>query len=84
MVAGCWARLSELEEFGNAIEEIPEVIECYLMGGASDFFLKGVVKDLKAYHQFASGKLAALPKLSQIKSSFVLNEVKRSTVIPLF
>lgn len=77
-------KLSELEEFGKAIEDIPEVIECYLMGGASDFFLKVVVKDLQAYHQFASGKLATLPNVSQIKSSFVLHEVKRSTVIPVF
>jgi Lrp/AsnC family transcriptional regulator len=54
------------------------------MGGANDFLLKVVVKNLPSYHQFSSGKLAALPNVSQIKSTFVLNEVKRSTVIPLF
>jgi Lrp/AsnC family transcriptional regulator len=66
------------------VQKIPEVIECYLMGGANDFLLKVVVKNLPSYHQFSSGKLAALPNVSQIKSTFVLNEVKRSTVIPLF
>jgi len=54
------------------------------MGGTNDFLLKVVVKDLQAYHTFSSGKLAALPNVSQIKSTFVLNEVKRSTVIPIF
>lgn len=76
-------KLEEIETFSKCINEIPEVIECYLMGGANDFLLKVVVKDLQAYHQFSAGKLAALPFVSQIKSTFVLNEVKRSTVIPV-
>ncbi len=77
-------KLKEIESFNKAVKKIPEIIECYLMGGANDFLLKVIVKDLQAYHQFSSGKLAALPNVSQIKSTFVLNEVKRSTVIPLF
>lgn len=76
-------KLTAIEEFKTAIADIPEVIECYLMGGINDFLLKVVVKDLKAYHLFSSGKLAALPNVSQIKSTFILEEVKRSTVIPL-
>ncbi|MEL7221322.1 MAG: Lrp/AsnC family transcriptional regulator [Bacteroidota bacterium] len=74
----------EIEKFSTAIEDIPEVIECYLMGGANDFLLKVIVEDLQAYHQFSTGKLAAIPNVSQIKSTFVLNEVKRSTVIPIY
>ncbi len=77
-------KLEALKDFKKAIEPIPEVMECYLMGGANDFLLKVVVNDLNAYHQFSSGILAALPNVSQIKSTFVLNEVKRSSVIPLF
>ncbi|MEM9545234.1 MAG: Lrp/AsnC family transcriptional regulator [Bacteroidota bacterium] len=77
-------KLEALKDFNRAIENIPEVMECYLMGGANDYLLKVVVRDLKDYHQFSSGILAALPNVSQIKSTFVLNEVKRSTVIPLF
>jgi Lrp/AsnC family transcriptional regulator len=76
-------RLEEIEKFEAAILDVPEVLECYLMGGASDFLLKVVVKDLEAYHRFSSGKLAALPNVSQIKSFFVLDEVKRSTVLPV-
>ena len=76
-------KLAEIEKFGRSIENIPEVMECYLMGGSSDFLLKVVVKDLISYHQFSSGKLAALPNVGQIKSTFVLNEVKRSTVYPM-
>lgn len=77
-------KLEAIEAFGRAVDRIPEVIECYLMGGANDFLLKIVVQDLEDYHRFSSGKLAALPNVSQIKSSFVINEVKRSTVMPVY
>ena len=77
-------QIDGINAFSKALADIPEVIECYLLGGANDFLLKVIVKDLQAYHEFSSGKLAALPNVSQIKSSFVLNEIKRSTVIPLF
>lgn len=76
-------KLEEIQKFSDAIKKIPEVMEGYLMGGANDFLLKVVVSDLNAYHQFSSGKLAALPNVGQIKSTFVLNEIKRSTVFPL-
>lgn len=77
-------KLLEIKAFATAIDAMDEVIECYLMGGSSDFLLKVVVKDLADYHQFSSGKLAALSNVSQIKSTFVLNELKKSTVLPIY
>ncbi len=77
-------KLEEINRFSKAIEEFDEVMECYLMGGQSDFLLKVVVADLTAYHLFSSGKLAALDNVSQIRSSFVFNEVKSSTMLPVF
>lgn len=76
-------KLDEINSFSKAIEAFEEVTECYLMGGQSDFLLKVVVEDLTAYHLFSSGKLAAIDNVSQIKSSFVFNEVKTSSVLPV-
>jgi len=76
-------KIEEIERFSQEVKSIPEVMECYLMGGANDFLLKVVVSDLEDYHNFSSGKLASLPNVGQIKSTFVLNEIKRSTVYPL-
>lgn len=76
-------KLDKIKKFSDAVLSIPEVLECYLMGGANDFLLKVAVSDLDAYHQFSSGKLAALPNVSQIKSTFVLDEIKHTTSIPL-
>ena len=75
-------KLSDIESFKASIYELEEVMECYLMGGSNDFLLKVMVEDLNAYHHFSSGKLAALENISQIKSTFVLDEVKKYTVIP--
>lgn len=69
--------------FNNQIKGIEEVVECYLTGGVFDFILKVVVKDLEAYNNFASNKLAMIPNVGKIQSSFVLTEVKNSTAIPL-
>lgn len=76
-------KIAQINAFNDAVMAIPEVVECYLMGGANDYLLKVVVKDLQTYHEFSSGKLAALPNVAQIKSTFVLDEVKNSTVYPV-
>lgn len=71
-------KLKEIEMFKKEIKEIPEVLECYLMGGGiNDFLLKVLVKNLDDYHQFSSGKLAAIKNVSQIRSTFVLDVVKK-------
>jgi Lrp/AsnC family transcriptional regulator len=75
-------KIEELHQFNEAISKVEEVVECYLMGGAFDYQLKVIVKDLEAYHHFSSGILASLPNVSQIKSAFVLNEVKHTTIFP--
>ena len=77
-------KIDQIKAFAKEIESIPQVMECYLLGGSSDFLLKVIVSDLQEYHEFSSGKLATLPNVSHIKSSFVLDEVKRSTVLPVW
>ena len=77
-------KLKEIKDFSASILKVPEVMECYLMSGSNDFLLKVVVKNLNDYHLFSSVKLAALPNVAQIKSTFVLDEIKRATVLPIY
>lgn len=72
-----------LSEFEAAIETRPEVVECYLMTGESDYLLRVVVPDLEAYERFLMEHLTRIPGVSNIKSSFALNQVKYSTALPL-
>ena len=72
-----------LSAFEAAIESRPEVVECYLMTGESDYLLRVVVPDLEAYERFLMEHLTRIPGVSNIKSSFALNQVKYSTALPL-
>lgn len=76
------SKFEQTEEFYSGIMNLPEVLDCYLMSGEYDFLLKVMVKDLDDYHEFYSKKLSQVPRVSYVSSSFVLNEAKRSTVLP--
>src|SRR5471030_2888609 len=45
-------REESLDRFAKAIERWPEVLECYLMTGSRDYWLRVVVPDLDAYERF--------------------------------
>ena len=53
------------------------------MTGESDYLLRVVVPDLEAYERFLIEHLTRIPGVSNIKSSFALNQVKYSTALPL-
>jgi Lrp/AsnC family leucine-responsive transcriptional regulator len=74
---------NRLEVFEKAILRRPEVLECYLMTGDSDYLLRVVVHDVEAYEQFLKQSLTRLEGVAGIKSSFALKQVKYSTVLPL-
>ena len=75
-------QFDDTEVFYEAVRQLEEVMECYLMSGEYDFLLKVIVRDLDADHDFYAKKLARVPHVSYVNSSFVLTEVKRSTVLP--
>ena len=68
-----------LTRFEEAVRSLPEVIECYHIAGHYDYLLKVVVKDMPAYQNFVTKKLAALENIGKVQSSFVMTEVKYST-----
>ena len=74
---------SGLEEFENRIRSYPEVMECYLMTGSSDYLVRIVVPDLQAYERFLADKLTRIPGVANIQSSFALKQVVYNTELPL-
>ena len=72
-----------LEAFEAAILDRPEVMECYLMTGDSDYLLRVVVADLTAYERFLKEHLTRVAGVASIKSSFALNQVKYATALPI-
>lgn len=72
-----------LEHFEEAIVRRPEVMECYLMTGESDYLLRVVVPDIAAYRRFVLDHLTRIEGIASIKSSFALKQVKYKTALPL-
>ena len=72
-----------LERFGKTISRRPEVLECYLMTGQRDYLLRVVVPDLPSYERFLKTKLTRLDGIASIESSFALEQVKYTNVLPV-
>ena len=71
-----------LKDFERAAAERPEVMECYLMTGDSDYLLRIVVPDLEAYERFVMD-FTKIAGIAQIRSSFALRTVKQGAALPL-
>lgn len=74
---------SNLAEFSEAVQEFPEVLDCYVMLGNVDFLLRIVTEDIKAYEQFFFEKLSQLPGIQEVNSSIVLSDIKHTSVLPI-
>lgn len=70
-------------DFEKAARDLPQVLECFLVAGEVDYFLKIRVRDLPAFNRFHSEKIVALPGVRQVRTFFVLNEVKTDGALPL-
>ena len=73
----------DLETFEDAVRQIPEVMECYLMTGNFDYLLRVVVADMDDFERIHSQKLTRLPGVSRVQSSFALRTVRKSSVLPV-
>ena len=74
---------SALEAFESAVTTLPEVMECYLMTGTSDYLLRVVAQDLADYERFLKHHLTRISVIASIQSSFALKQVIYRTALPL-
>ncbi|MEM8708008.1 MAG: Lrp/AsnC family transcriptional regulator [Actinomycetota bacterium] len=71
-----------LDRFATAIEELPEITEAYRISGEIDYTLKVVVPSIDAYDDFYR-RLISKVELYDVRSVFVMEEIKRTTALPL-
>lgn len=76
-------RQESFQEFNEAIRQMPEVLECAVVSGNFDYLIKVIVSDMEAYNTFYQSKLSVLHSVSHMSSSFVMEEVKSTTVIEI-
>jgi Lrp/AsnC family transcriptional regulator len=71
-----------LDRFAAAVRDMPEVVEFYRMSGDIDYLLRVVVPDIAAYDRFYKRLIERVP-LSDVSSSFAMEQIKYTTALPL-
>lgn len=86
----CFVRVSlqlhdieQVNGFREAVQLMPEVLECHHVTGDYDYILKVVARNTKDLEDFLINQLTPIPGVARIYTSLVLNEVKSSTMMPL-
>ena len=74
---------ADLAAFEEAVKQVPEVMECYLMTGAQDYLLRVVVSDAADFERLHSQHLTRLPGVARVQSSFALRTVRKSAELPV-
>ena len=74
---------SELAAFEDAVRNIPEVMECYLMTGEFDYLLRVVVSDMADFERLHRDALTRLPGVARVNSSVAIRTVQKKTELPL-
>jgi Lrp/AsnC family transcriptional regulator, leucine-responsive regulatory protein len=76
-------REESLGRFQETIAQRPEVMECYLMTGDSDYLLRVLVRDIEELERFILDSLTRIPGISNIRSSIALKQVRYKTAVAL-
>lgn len=69
-------------DFQTALRSMPEVVGAYRMSGDLDYVLRVRVADVPAYDAFYK-RLTSRISVSDISASFVMEEIKETTAVPL-
>ena len=72
-----------LDAFEAAVQSIPEVLECHLMAGQSDYILRVVCRDHEDFERLHRRLSARLPGVARIHSNMSIRTVKVRTGLPI-
>ncbi|TCR62131.1 Lrp/AsnC family leucine-responsive transcriptional regulator [Bosea sp. BK604] len=61
--------------FEDAVKALPVVLDCHVVAGDFDYFLKIRVRDLADFNKLHAEKLLRLPGVRQTRTFFVMKEV---------
>ena len=65
-----------LEAFERAVEAAPEILECHLMAGGTDYLLRVVAIDTTDFERIHRERLARLPHVARLQSHLAIRTVR--------
>jgi Lrp/AsnC family transcriptional regulator of ectoine degradation len=76
-------KAADFERFESAINKVPEILECYALGGGIDYFMSVVTLDLPSYQALMEKLLNMEIGIAQYFSYIVTKSIKRSHGFPI-
>lgn len=73
----------DFDRFERAIEDVPEIVECYSTGGGIDYLLKVVALDIEHYQRIIDALLLAEVGIDRYFTYIVTKQIKRDRESPL-
>lgn len=74
---------SDLEAFESLVGGWPEVSECHMLAGETDFLLKIFSEDWDSYQRFLTTRLTPAPNVSHVKSALAIRSSKCMPGVPI-
>jgi DNA-binding Lrp family transcriptional regulator len=74
---------ADLLAFEALVGSWPEVRECHMLAGETDFLLKIVAVDWDRYQRFLTSKLTAAPNVSVVKSALAIRTATHRPGVPI-
>jgi DNA-binding Lrp family transcriptional regulator len=65
------------------VQDIPRVLWCHRVSGATDFLLRAVARNPRECGERISARIRALPGVTSIESSFSLKAAKDGGQVPV-
>lgn len=72
-----------LDHFEAVVATVPEIMECYLVAGESDYVIRTIYGDTADFERLHTEILTQLPGVVRVETTFVLRTVKRTTKMPI-
>jgi len=69
--------------FHKRIAEMPEIVECCAMTGDSDYLIRVLSSNLRAFSRLLNDQLLGHDDVAGVQSSIVLERIKRTTAVPI-
>jgi Lrp/AsnC family transcriptional regulator len=70
------------KNFASVVQSIPQIVEFYRMSGETDYLLRVVVPDIKAFDAVYQ-RLIRDVEIFDVNSSFAMEQIKYTTALPL-
>ncbi|QCM14059.1 MULTISPECIES: Lrp/AsnC family transcriptional regulator [Agrobacterium] len=72
-----------VDGFVEAVQKLPQIVECQLMAGDCDFILRVIAPDLEGYRKFQTEHLGRIRNVRNIKTEIPMQKIKLTTEIPI-